>query len=749
MALWMVKRWTFLGGRFLKRTFPQKVKPVPSCETHIGMNIEQSKALSESNRRNRTSVAMIGLAVSMGAQGLILPQVSDAAPVAADSVSTDAAKAALPSAFDVAAASPMGEFTALSSLSSESKFVVVEHKVQEGQTLSRIARLYQVNPAEVLAANGLQADAVLRVGQVLRIPVDARIARLVDAAQTDAPIYYGPVNGVTAAPSAGSGTSISALSQGQTQGQIPGEASASQASGPVLGGSNAFLKEKQAGSITRLQEKRDSLRLSLGQLPAAGVAVAQSVDAVQTAPQRSTSVVAANPAPALQASDNASEEKAVKPNVTAILTPDRGAAVGSTSTPLSHRVEIGDTVNSIAKSYGISTQQLVEANRISDPNSIFVDQVLSIPQSQSFVPTTPRTAPILGASHSGVAPMLSPRVAERHAQAGFQPGMPAPQASSPALKSAMAPTFSGSSLGVTGTRAAGATSSVEAATPRSRYDYVENLRMEIVQLRDRYRTAAPAKIAPDHRVALASSAANSGLPARAQAMVEPGVSAGAVRNPEFVPNGYAESLRTQVRKLKAQGGQAPSHALAGTASRTVTTARAANNSVVAMAPVGSQNYAPIGQSIGRMVSPELPPLGSGDVYLPSGSGKFTGYIWPAKGLLTSGYGYRWGRMHRGIDVAAPTGTPVVAAAAGVVVTAGWNDGGYGNLVEVKHPDGSLTLYGHNDRILVREGQEVAQGQQLAEMGSTGYSTGPHCHFEIHPAGQGAVNPMAYLPREGA
>ncbi len=106
-------------------------------------------------------------------------------------------------------------------------------------------------------------------------------------------------------------------------------------------------------------------------------------------------------------------------------------------------------------------------------------------------------------------------------------------------------------------------------------------------------------------------------------------------------------------------------------------------------------------------------------------------------------------MHRGIDVAAPTGTPIVAAAPGVVITAGWNSGGYGNLVEVQHADGSVTLYGHNDRILVREGQQVAQGQQIAEMGSTGYSTGPHCHFEVHLPGHGAVNPIAYLPREGA
>ncbi|WP_094676819.1 M23 family metallopeptidase [Hydrocoleum sp. CS-953] len=146
-----------------------------------------------------------------------------------------------------------------------------------------------------------------------------------------------------------------------------------------------------------------------------------------------------------------------------------------------------------------------------------------------------------------------------------------------------------------------------------------------------------------------------------------------------------------------------------------------------------------------MVSPDLPPLGQADTYLPGGSMQFTGYSWPARGALTSGYGWRWGRMHRGIDIAAPTGTPIVAAAPGIVTYADWNSGGYGYLVEIQHPNGSLTVYAHNSQILVREGQKVAQGELIAKMGSTGRSTGPHLHFEIHPKGNGAVNPMAYLP----
>jgi murein DD-endopeptidase MepM/ murein hydrolase activator NlpD len=146
------------------------------------------------------------------------------------------------------------------------------------------------------------------------------------------------------------------------------------------------------------------------------------------------------------------------------------------------------------------------------------------------------------------------------------------------------------------------------------------------------------------------------------------------------------------------------------------------------------------------VTPELPPLSVPDDDLPLSPRQFTGYIWPTSGKLTSGYGWRWGRMHKGVDIANAPGTPIWAAAAGEVISSGWNNGGYGNLVKLKHADGSVTLYAHNSRVLVRTGQRVSQGEIIAQMGSTGFSTGSHLHFEIHPSGQGAVNPMAYLPK---
>jgi murein DD-endopeptidase MepM/ murein hydrolase activator NlpD len=151
----------------------------------------------------------------------------------------------------------------------------------------------------------------------------------------------------------------------------------------------------------------------------------------------------------------------------------------------------------------------------------------------------------------------------------------------------------------------------------------------------------------------------------------------------------------------------------------------------------------------------LKPLGSGGLSWPDqddfgfgqGEENFndTGWIWPTKGIFTSGYGWRWGRMHRGIDVANNIGTPILAARSGQVVSAGWDDGGYGYLVEIRHGDGTLTRYAHNSRILVRPGELVGQGKVISLMGSTGRSTGPHLHFEIIPLGRGAINPLQMLP----
>lgn len=110
--------------------------------------------------------------------------------------------------------------------------------------------------------------------------------------------------------------------------------------------------------------------------------------------------------------------------------------------------------------------------------------------------------------------------------------------------------------------------------------------------------------------------------------------------------------------------------------------------------------------------------------------------------LTSPFGGRWGRMHAGIDMAGPTGTPVFATADGVVVHAGW-ESGYGNLIEIRHDFGTSTRYGHLSKIRVTVGQNVSRAERIGDMGSTGRSTGPHLHYEVRVGGK-PVNPMTFI-----
>ncbi|MCT7985877.1 peptidoglycan DD-metalloendopeptidase family protein [Laspinema sp. A4] len=350
----------------------------------------------------------------------------------------------------------------------------------------------------------------------------------------------------------------------------------------------------------------------------------------------------------------------------------------------------------------------------------------------------------------------------------------------------------------TATLIAQAAPSVE--TEANESDHIDGLRADILKLRQKYREQeALGQHSQIEAVETTSQPQDETSVAENSPRVEPQLSAQADEGssftesiqahgiePELLETRYVDSLRAEIEKLRekyktenlsleASGESVPATLPNTLAVRTTSTAPAGpserinpqfnpqpnetlenapraqesqREEILAVAPVGSETYAPLMQpAVGQIVSPELPPLKAPDTYLPDSQPTFNGFIWPAHGVFTSGYGWRWGRMHKGIDIAGPTGTPIYAAATGVVITAGWNSGGYGNLVEIEHPDGSVTLYAHNHRIMVQEGQQVEQGQQVAEMGSTGFSTGPHLHFEIHASGQGAVNPMALLPPE--
>lgn len=120
------------------------------------------------------------------------------------------------------------------------------------------------------------------------------------------------------------------------------------------------------------------------------------------------------------------------------------------------------------------------------------------------------------------------------------------------------------------------------------------------------------------------------------------------------------------------------------------------------------------------------------------------FRWPVEGRLSSTFGLRNGRRHEGIDITAPEGTEIRAAADGVVTFSGWGPGEYGKTVIITHRDGYTTLYGHNSFNIVSEGTAVTAGQVIGRVGRTGNATGYHLHFEIRKDGV-PVNPLQYLP----
>ncbi|GGK08338.1 hypothetical protein GCM10010123_42860 [Pilimelia anulata] len=137
--------------------------------------------------------------------------------------------------------------------------------------------------------------------------------------------------------------------------------------------------------------------------------------------------------------------------------------------------------------------------------------------------------------------------------------------------------------------------------------------------------------------------------------------------------------------------------------------------------------------------------GTGAVARPAGISQ--SWTLPVRGAnVSSEFGPRWGTEHEGMDFAAGMGTPIHAAKAGVVKKASWY-GGYGNAVIIDHGNGVQTLYGHASKLNVKEGQRVSAGQVIAKVGSTGDSTGPHLHFEVHVKDK-PINPRPWLAKHG-
>lgn len=137
-----------------------------------------------------------------------------------------------------------------------------------------------------------------------------------------------------------------------------------------------------------------------------------------------------------------------------------------------------------------------------------------------------------------------------------------------------------------------------------------------------------------------------------------------------------------------------------------------------------------------LASPAAEPTSSGQ--------ETTGWQLPISNpVKTSGFGYRWGRLHAGEDFAVSEGTPLASMSTGTVAFAG-QEGGYGNIVKIRYSDGTVSYYGHMSSISVSAGQSVTRGEIVGQSGNTGHSTGPHLHLEIHPGGGAAIDPLPWL-----
>ncbi|KGF72742.1 hypothetical protein DO97_05225 [Neosynechococcus sphagnicola sy1] len=725
-----------------------------------GSDSGKQSYISGKRRKIRTSVALISLALSMGTSSLLLPQQIEAATAAA---SVDPLGSAPTS--DAAGLPTQGEIEPPPSPAQSS--LVIEHVIQEGESLWQLAMLYQVDPAAIAASNHLSTSGVLQVGQILRIPtvngnLDLKVKQelsLANLRQKREQLKSGLMNfkpqesavGVESlSPSLVGTEQLVAYSKPATE-PVP----LSRVSTPSL-----VTPSTATGTVLHQVNRGETLKaIALNY----GVSVAALAEANRISDPNLIFVnqtlkipqVATNPASVPPAVAMVPQLPVPRPAPSELapttITPveDRNSGIEI------YRVSVGDTLEAIAQRYGVSATELIRLNSLENPNLLHANQLLQVPKASMTVTTT--LAANNFATHSpGIATQLHPaspavtttggsvlsnlRQAIKGVSGGtqttvFVPTLPSvdqgsrPDVVSPAHPLAQTPVAT--MARVPSNLPVAVPASVESTPPVVANPYVENLKAEVVQMQARYQPAlTPVAVQPTpvSPVSVAS-----------QPLMDRQI------NPEFIPQRSIQPRvlqQLQTRQLERQasvpnpGVQIPT---------LVPNPSHAQPQIIATAPLGVDSFTPLTQLGGQMVSPELPPLSAPDTYLP-GPANFKGYIWPAKGLLTSGFGMRWGRMHRGIDIAAPIGTPVVAAATGVVESAGWNSGGYGNLVEIRHPDGSLTLYAHNNRILVREGQFVEQGQQIAEMGSTGFSTGPHSHFEVHPSGQGAVNPIAYLPR---
>lgn len=657
---------------------------------------------------------MLGLAISVGATGLLLPRQGDNV------------RAAEPPA----AANQKPETTPRS------------HVVQPGDTLAQIANSNSTSVDALLSLNGIQEEGLLQVGQTLQVPgqpanqpvkpakpdmgaVTAPQVEADEAAFASKPTSLGKVNpkpsislldekgGFNKETTAGD-RDISSINLSNPQAKpVPTLSTAAllrpqdRDSIPVIDASEGQPAVDLEAMVAPDASKEQTLAVAT---PVVDASVESAKDeAIATVRDSSSATEILDTTPAevsipLDIKNQWEEENSLGGEALAMAEPVQTPAIAAGQ---NYKVQAGDTLGHVAQRYGVSLRDLVRANDLDSPHMIRAGQVLVVP-------------PVIGTDLATYAMNGVDSVV-----ATAEPVSPSAVAVQPqAAEVSSAPTASISPV------------PQDASTGQRtlQNSYVTGLQAEIRALQQKYegRLSSVLRNGP---------AVLDVAPGAAIASPEPSITPSAAALVEEVDE-VEVGDRGAISEREPVGALPPLH---GT-TETVEVQEESIQVALASPTLDAQNPS-VRSLLGQTVSPSLPPLASADAYLPN-SMRFNGYIWPTKGVFTSGYGWRWGRMHKGIDIAAPIGTPIVAAADGEVTYAGWNSGGYGNLVDIRHADGSLTRYAHNSRILVKRGQKVRQGQLIAEMGSTGRSTGPHLHFEIRKPGKGAINPKAMLPQGG-
>lgn len=735
----------------MKRALKKREKAVLENTTCDDVPVEQLNPINPRvNRSMPRKAAMIGLAISMGATSLLVTRQSDSAR-AAEPIGNQNTTSTLGAASDSEVIIPTK-----SAIAPENPVIVEPTAISQVSGLA--AKLHGVASRETVVSS-TPSQAMPAVNSSYAV---AASGQLPQRSREQASIL--PLDNTKAQSNKGAYGVAGSQSLSLSTSQVEGVGISNEV--------NSQLKAQQEFALNRLQQKSNQLRQTLAQyrsdenkdssvvtpLAQPKTVVETPVLSTQTATQsqNSTNTSKASLVSKLKHWSNAKE---LAPASSALTTP---AAIANTpQTP--YQVKPLDTQSVTANNYGTSVSELVKANSQGNPNQLQINQPL-IPTTENSsnvtqttltnkVPTvgvsnTPRATDSSavssqlnsGQTNNSSVSVITPTTANTQFKPVSEPtpailvaGTPVPQTSSTAANSY----GMGGDSPVPVVQLAAKPKVKAKQNPRLR-----SLQDEIERLREKYR------------------AQQSGHPS------------GNVVVPEVSQNNYDNDAPTQIYVAKPSNQAVPiavpkpmgseynSQLFRGPTRVNQTNTEPINpefkpnadqpRTGVATPPRGMDASQSLGSLRGTTVSPDLPPLAAVDRYLPKAIDETTmaagGYIWPTKGVVTSGFGWRWGRMHKGIDIANSTGTPVYAAADGVIEKAGWNNGGYGNMVDIRHADGSVTRYGHNSKVLVQAGQQIHKGETIALMGSTGFSTGPHCHFEVHPAGHEAVNPVAFLPR---